>query len=66
MSLQSFIILFVATILTGVLSVVLAKAKIRKEWKDFDSFVEHVAGFVTPKASRKSVSMHINYISANY
>ena len=66
MSLLSIILIFGVTILMGVLSVVLSKVKIRKECKYFETFVEHVTCFFSPKSSQKNVSEQINYILENY
>lgn len=66
MSLTTLIIVFASDIILGLISIALAKRKIRKD-KDFiDTFVGNVMGLLDPKASKKTKNGNIENILRNY
>ena len=66
MTLLTVILIFIGTILLGILSVVLSKAKLRKDCKALDSFCDHVAGLLIQNAKQEEINTHLAYILENY
>ncbi len=59
-------IVFGGVIFLGILSVIIAKHRIKNERKSLDVFVDHVYGLLGSKEVEDNVSEHINYILEHY
>ena len=66
MSLSTLIIIFASDIILGLISIALAKYKIRKDKIYIDTFVENVIGLMNPKASKKAKHGNTDYVLRNY
>lgn len=66
MSLSTLIILFASDIILGLISIALAKNKIRKDKIYIDTFVVNVKGLLDSKASKKAKNDNKDYILRNY
>lgn len=66
MSLTTLIIVFVFDIILGLISIALAKRKIRKDKDYIDAFVRNIMGLIDPKASKNVKNQNINNILRNY
>lgn len=60
------LIILVSIVLLGVLSVILAKCKIRKDKKSFDDFISHLEGLTEENLKDQEAISHIQYILENY